>query len=201
MREPSRYDGRRAVADVAAALAFGGRGGEQQLFVGEPAQQPLMPGAGAAVAHQAGDLDLVHRIDHRGRGAGAAERVADVGDLGDARRLRRRSSRGTATPSRRSARAAAMASCGKPRIAVDRRGMLPGNGGDLVGARHAIGGAGNAQAACRGENAARGTVAPFERLDRLLEPSRFARSSMSSRWKWPPLAFDAIVAPQLAQNS
>ena len=43
-----------------------------------------MPGAAAAVADDAGHHDLMHGEDHRGRSAGAAERVADIDDVGDA---------------------------------------------------------------------------------------------------------------------
>ena len=39
------------------------------------------------MAHEAGDLDLMHGEDHRGGGAGAAEHGADVGDVGGARAL------------------------------------------------------------------------------------------------------------------
>ena len=44
-----------------------------------------MTAAADAVADQARDLGLVHREDHRGRGAGAAERVAHVDHVGDRR--------------------------------------------------------------------------------------------------------------------
>ena len=77
-------DRRCAVANVAAAVAFGGRGREQHLLAADAAHQQLMPGAAAAVPRQASHLGLVHRVDHRRRGAGAAERVTDVGNLGDA---------------------------------------------------------------------------------------------------------------------
>ena len=84
MRGILALDRRRAVADVAAALTFGGRGGEQHLIVAQPAQQQPMPGAAAAVTRKARDLGLMHRVDHGGGGAGAAEYVADIDHVADA---------------------------------------------------------------------------------------------------------------------
>jgi hypothetical protein len=78
-------DGGGREADVAAVLALGGRGGQQHLLGRDAAHQRLMPGRAAAVPDQAGDLGLMHRKDHGGRGAGAAERVAHVGNVGDRR--------------------------------------------------------------------------------------------------------------------
>ena len=75
----------RAEADVSAVLAFRGRRRQQQLFGRDAAHQPFVPAAARAVADQARDLGLMHREDHPGRGAGAAERVAHVGHLGDRR--------------------------------------------------------------------------------------------------------------------
>ncbi len=72
----------------------------------------LHPGIAVAVADHAGHLDLVHRVDHRGRGAGAAERVADVDHVGDRGALAAEIA-GTMMPSRRCSRAAANASSGK----------------------------------------------------------------------------------------
>ena len=43
-----------------------------------------MPGAAAAVTREARDLGLMHRIDHGGGGAGAAEHVADIEHVADA---------------------------------------------------------------------------------------------------------------------
>jgi hypothetical protein len=43
-----------------------------------------MPGAAAAVTRKARDLGLMHRIDHGGGGAGAAEYVADIEHVADA---------------------------------------------------------------------------------------------------------------------
>ena len=76
-------DRSRAGADVAAVLAFGGGGGEQPLVAGDPAHHGLHPGDAMAVPDDAGDLGLVHRVDHRRGRAGASERVADVGDVMD----------------------------------------------------------------------------------------------------------------------
>src|SRR5579871_2109600 len=42
-----------------------------------------MPTAAGAMPDEAGDLGLMHREDHAGRGAGTAECVAHVGDVGD----------------------------------------------------------------------------------------------------------------------
>ncbi len=112
---------------------------------------------------EARDLGLVHRIDHRRRCAGAAERVADVDNLGDAGAFAAEFARHRDAKQALGARGG-NGLVGKPRVAVDRRGMLARNGGDLVGARHRIGGAGNAQAACRGENAARGAARRFDVL-------------------------------------
>src|SRR5256885_17030473 len=46
------FDRRGALAHVAAGLAFGRRGREQQLFRANPAQQAPMPVAVAAMAHE-----------------------------------------------------------------------------------------------------------------------------------------------------
>ena len=76
-------DRRGGGADVAAVVAFGGRGGQQHLLCRDAAHQRLVIVAAAAVTDQAGDLGLVHGEDHRGRRAGAAERVAHLGDVVD----------------------------------------------------------------------------------------------------------------------
>ena len=55
--------------------------------LGDVAQEAELPGVVAGVAHQAGDLHLMHGEDHRRRGAGRAEDRADVGDVGGARAL------------------------------------------------------------------------------------------------------------------
>ena len=46
-----------------------------------------MPGAAAAMRHEARGLDLVHRIDHRRRAASLAEDCAELGDLEQAEAL------------------------------------------------------------------------------------------------------------------
>ena len=49
--------------------------------------QPLVPSAAAPVPRDARHLGLMHGEDHRGRGAGAPERVADIDNVADARTL------------------------------------------------------------------------------------------------------------------
>ena len=51
----------------------------------DPAHQRFVPGAAGAVPHQTRNLGLMHREDHRGRRAGAAERIEHVGDIEDRR--------------------------------------------------------------------------------------------------------------------
>jgi hypothetical protein len=70
-------------SDIAAVLALGGRGSQQQLLCCHAAHQRLVIAAAGAVPYQAGDLGLMHGEDHRGRRAGAAERVAHLGDVED----------------------------------------------------------------------------------------------------------------------
>ena len=43
-----------------------------------------MPGIAAPVPCEAGDLGLMHRVDHGGRGASAAEHIADIDHVTDA---------------------------------------------------------------------------------------------------------------------
>jgi hypothetical protein len=81
------FDRSRAVAQIAAAIALGGRGGQQQLLAGNMPHQPLVPSAAAPVPRDARHLGLMHGEDHRGRGAGAPERVADIDNVADARTL------------------------------------------------------------------------------------------------------------------
>ena len=113
MRPPAS-DRRRAHAHGAAAGAFGGRGGDEPLPRGDVPLQALLPGVAGAVAHEAGDLDLVHRIDHRGRGA-AARRAHS----------RRRSRRRPRPPRRRAPRArecrAAVVRAARPRPRAGKR--------------------------------------------------------------------------------
>ncbi len=49
------------------------------MLIGDAAQDRVLAGIALAVAHQAGDLGVVHREDHGAGGAGLAERVADIG--------------------------------------------------------------------------------------------------------------------------
>ena len=54
-------------------------GGEQEAAVRDAGQVPAQGGGAGGVAHQAGNLNLVHRIDHGGRGAGPAQAEGDIG--------------------------------------------------------------------------------------------------------------------------
>ncbi len=74
-----------AGADVAPRIAFRRRGGEQQLAIGDPAQQVAMPGLGLPVPDHAGERGGVHRHDHRRRGAGLTEDIADFGEVAQRR--------------------------------------------------------------------------------------------------------------------
>ena len=161
MRDVLPLDRRRALADVAAALTFGGRGGQQQLFVAQAAQQRSMPGAVAAVAQHARDLGLVHRIDHGGRGAGAAERVADIDHVGDASafaaEIVRHHDAEQALGARRGDRFGREA-----RVAIDRVSVLRGDRGDLFRAGGEARGAGCD--ASRGDLAAHHSARPGNTL-------------------------------------
>jgi hypothetical protein len=96
--------------------------------------QPLMPGAAAVVPHDARHLGLMHRKDHRGRGASAPERVTDFDDIADARTLT-----AELTWNRRAQEA--LGARGSDRFGrhagfvVDCGGMLGGNGRNAFGAR------------------------------------------------------------------
>jgi len=72
-----------ARAHVAADAHLGGGGGDQPLVVRDLARVVAEEGAGEPVVHDARDLDLVHREDHRGGGAVVAERLAQARDLRD----------------------------------------------------------------------------------------------------------------------
>ena len=134
MRRFMRFDRSRAVAQIAAAIALGGRGGKQQLLAGNMPHQPLVPGAAAAVPRDARHLGLMHGKDHRGRGAGAPERVADVDNVADARTLAAELSWNCRAQETLGAR-------GGDRfgrhagIVVDCGGVLSGDGCDAFGAR------------------------------------------------------------------
>ena len=121
------HHGAIALAQIAAALALGGRGREQQLLVAQPPQQMVVPCAGAGMADEARHHDLMHRIDHRNGTAGAAEHVADVDHFGDACALaaeldRNEDSEQALRPDRR--KRFGRESC----LGVDRAGMGRGDG-------------------------------------------------------------------------
>ena len=61
MRPVMGFDRRRAIAQIAAAIAFGGRGRQQQLLAGNMPHQPLVPSAAAPVPRDARHLGLMHR--------------------------------------------------------------------------------------------------------------------------------------------
>jgi hypothetical protein len=96
--------------------------------------QPLVPGATAAVPRDARHLGLMHGKDHRGRGAGAPERVADIDNVADARTLAAELSWNCRAQETLGAR-------GGDRfgrhagIVVDCGGVLSGDGCDAFGAR------------------------------------------------------------------
>jgi hypothetical protein len=54
------------------------------LLGANAAQQPLVPRAVAAMAHQDRHHDLMHREDHGGGGTGPPERIADIDHIADA---------------------------------------------------------------------------------------------------------------------
>jgi hypothetical protein len=105
-----------------------------QLLAGNMPHQPLVPGAAAAVPRDARHLGLMHGKDHRGRGAGAPERVADIDNVADARTLAAELSwncRAQETlRARRGDRFGRHAG-----IVVDCGGVLSGDGCDAFGAR------------------------------------------------------------------
>ena len=122
-----------AVADVTAAFALGGRGRQQHLLAAQPAQQTLMPGAAGAMPGNASNLGLVHRVNHRRGGAGAAERITDIGDIGDAGALAAELARHRDAHEARGARGGHRLGR-KARLVVDGCGMLRGDRCDLLDA-------------------------------------------------------------------
>src|ERR1700733_8365242 len=76
-------DGRGGKADVAAVLAFGGRGCEQHLLGRHAAHESFVIGVAGAVPDQAGDFRLMHREDHRAGRTSAAERITHIGNVED----------------------------------------------------------------------------------------------------------------------
>ena len=92
-----------------------------------------MPSAAAAVPREAGDLGLMHRVDHGGRGAGAPEYVADFDHIADAGALAAEFARN------RNAHQALGARLGdrlgrEARVAIDNSGVFRRNRSDLLGA-------------------------------------------------------------------
>src|ERR1700730_6878361 len=76
-----QVDGGFAGTDVAAIGALGRRRGEQPLIVRDSTLKDELPGITAGMADEAGDLDLMHRKNHSGRAASAAQDRADVRDV------------------------------------------------------------------------------------------------------------------------
>ena len=70
-------------AEIAARAGLRGRRAEQQLVACDARHEVAVPVAAAPMRHKAGDLDLMHRIDHRGRRAMLAEQAADLRDVGE----------------------------------------------------------------------------------------------------------------------
>ncbi len=66
-------DGADAVAQIAADPAFRRRGREQELLVGNALHEAAMPFALDAMRDEARDLDVVHGVHHRARGAVLAD--------------------------------------------------------------------------------------------------------------------------------
>ena len=116
-----------------------------------------MPGARFAMTQHAGDLSLVHRVDHRRRSAGAAKHVADIGNIGDAGALAAKLARHA---NAQKTLGAQRGDCflRKPRTGIDRRSMGRSHRGGASGARHQIRRGGGAQIAPRDQNAARGVA-------------------------------------------
>ena len=78
------------------------------------------------MADEAGDLDLMHRENHRGRAAGAAEDGADVGDIGRARAFAAELGRNQHAEQFLFADRLERL-LGKARVAIDRVGMTLGD--------------------------------------------------------------------------
>src|SRR5450631_869786 len=81
------FHGGMAGANIAAALPFGRRRGQQQLLGAEAPQEALVPSARQSMSHDTCDLCLMHRVDHRRGGTSAAEPPAYIGDVRDAHRF------------------------------------------------------------------------------------------------------------------
>ena len=107
----------------------------------------LMPGAAFAMPREAGDLGLMHRVDHGGRRAGAAERVANIDDVGDAGAFAAELARHRNAHQSRGARGGDRLRR-KPRVAIDGDGMFGRDGRDLFGACREVDTAGMRHVAC-----------------------------------------------------
>ena len=137
------FDRRRAAAQIAAAVALGRRGGEQQLLAGNAPHQPLVPGAAAAMARDARHFGLMHGEYHRRGGASAAERVADIDDIADARAFAAEFTRNCRAQKTRGARGGDRFGRNAG-IAIHGGGVSRGDGRDLFGAgREAFSGPGS----------------------------------------------------------
>jgi hypothetical protein len=77
------FDRADAGAEIAADAELRRGRGDEPLPVDERAQVVAEVRRIAGVMHDARDLDLVHREDHRGRSAVLAERLAEFRDLDD----------------------------------------------------------------------------------------------------------------------
>ena len=92
-----------------------------------------MPSAAAAVPCEAGDLGLMHRVDHGGRGAGAAEDVADIDHVADAGALSAEVARnGNAQQALGAQRCYRFSR--EARVAIDSSGVFRRDRSDLFGA-------------------------------------------------------------------
>jgi len=78
-------DGGLAGTDITARLTFGGRRCHEQLFGGDAAEDAFERGIALGMPCDARHLDLVHGVNQRGRRAGLAQDVTDVGNFRDTR--------------------------------------------------------------------------------------------------------------------
>ena len=127
------FDRSFAVTHIAAAIALGGRRCEQHLLIADAAHEQLMPRAAAAVPDNAGDLGLMHGENHRRGGAGAAERVANIGHVRDAGALAAELVRNGGSEQAFGARRRNRLR-GKTRVAIDSRCVFRRDRGDPFGA-------------------------------------------------------------------
>ena len=106
---------------------------QQQLLLAQPAQQPAMPGTVVRIAHQAGDHDLMHGVNHAGRRAGTRQRKAGLDHVGDGCVLAAEIGR---HQDAEQALRLGGGEClvGEPGLAIDRAGIGDRHGGDRRGA-------------------------------------------------------------------